>query len=208
MPSKPITLYPPFIADSVLLTNAYEFCARAHAGMVRKSGGDPYLNHPVRVASALWYANCDDAVVAAGFLHDVVEDTSYTLTDIVERFDEEVMELVDALTEDKTIADYEHRKSEHLQKVLRADPRAGLIKTADILMNLQDTLVAYEVEDERLSERFNGTLDQKEEHISVCLAGLRALPDVATFPVYQQLERTFAEFLAVRRDPNRRPLSE
>jgi GTP pyrophosphokinase len=73
-------LYPHFISGRPLLEQAYNMASEAHGAMVRKGDGSPYLNHPVRVAAALWRCQLDEAVVAAGFLHDIVEDTPTPLS--------------------------------------------------------------------------------------------------------------------------------
>src|SRR5213595_832646 len=80
-----------------LVKKAYEFAKDAHREQYRKSG-EPYIIHPIQVAGILADLEMDPATVAAGFLHDVVEDTSVTLKDLASVFNEEVAMLVDGVT--------------------------------------------------------------------------------------------------------------
>ena len=101
---------PDFVAGSGLVTEAFDFAARAHRGQDRKGDGSPYIRHPVEVARLLHREGLDDdATMAAAFLHDVVEDSEATIDDIRDRFGSEVAAIVEAMTEDKTIEDYEER---------------------------------------------------------------------------------------------------
>src|SRR5215471_18135315 len=83
--------------DEDLLRRAYVFSAREHKGQVRRSG-EPYLVHPLYVASILADLKADDVAIVVGLLHDVLEDTLTTREAIAGQFGEEVAELVDGLT--------------------------------------------------------------------------------------------------------------
>jgi (p)ppGpp synthase/HD superfamily hydrolase len=192
------TLYPYFVERSELLGKAYELAVEAHTDMVRKGGGEPFINHPVRVSAAVERCGLSDEAVAAALCHDVVEDTTYTLDDIRAALGDAVAGLVDALTEDKAIGEYEQRKHHHLAKVKAAGGEAAAIFCADKLVNLQDMLRAYEVEGERLVERFNAPLDQKDVHTAQHISMLSDIDAVVRLPVFAQLNATFAEYLALR----------
>ena len=79
------------------IIEAYKFAAKAHEGISRKSG-EPYIVHPLEVAKILIKNNMDYATIVAGLLHDVVEDTSFSLDDIKKMFGETVAKLVDGVT--------------------------------------------------------------------------------------------------------------
>src|SRR5690606_29215961 len=81
----------------VLVRKAYEFAAEAHKNQFRKSG-EPYIVHPIQVVGILADLKMDPSTLAAGFLHDVVEDTDVTLEEIEEQFGPEIAMLVDGVT--------------------------------------------------------------------------------------------------------------
>ena len=80
-----------------MVIKAYNLAAKAHQEQKRISG-EPYVTHPVEVASILVDMGMDTNTVVAGLLHDVVEDTTYTYEEIAEMFSEEIAELVDGVT--------------------------------------------------------------------------------------------------------------
>ena len=128
-------------SDLELLQRAYVFSAKVHEGQERLSG-EPYLVHPLEVASILVDLRMDDATVAAGLLHDTIEDTLATPDEIRHRFGEAVAFLVEGLTKIAKIeftSDRE-RQAENFRKMLIAmsrDIRILLIKLADRLHNMR-----------------------------------------------------------------------
>jgi guanosine-3',5'-bis(diphosphate) 3'-pyrophosphohydrolase len=150
---------PEFLAGG-LARDAYEFAAEAHAGQERKGDGSPYIAHPTEVARLLHAEGvADDELIAATFLHDVVEDTEHTIDEIRERFGAEVAAIVDAMTEDKSIEPYERRKDHHREQVEAAGTRPATIYAADKLANLRDLRALYAVEGEAAAAKFKAPLD-------------------------------------------------
>ena len=124
-----------------LVRKAYVYSAKVHGGQVRLSG-EPYLSHPLEVADLLAQLLLDAQTVAAGLLHDIVEDTHVELDEIRELFGEEVAELVDGVTKISQIESKgsAERQAENLRKMILAmakDLRVILIKLADRLHNLR-----------------------------------------------------------------------
>ena len=128
-------------ADVELLRRAYVFSAFEHRGQVRHSG-EPYLIHPLAVADFLADMKLDVVAVAAGLLHDVVEDTLTTIERIQELFGPEVAHVVEGVTKISAIrfASSEERQAENFRKMLLAmvdDIRVILVKLADRLHNMR-----------------------------------------------------------------------
>jgi (p)ppGpp synthase/HD superfamily hydrolase len=126
----------------MLIHRAIEFAKVAHAGQLRKFTHEPYIIHPLRVAHRLCEFTTDTEIISAAILHDVVEDTSFSLADIERDFGARISRLVDELTdpsmpEDGTRAVRKKIDREHTAK---ASPAAKSIKLADRLDNLSDIL--------------------------------------------------------------------
>ena len=128
-------------ADVEPLMRAYVFAAKAHKGQERVSG-EPYLSHPLEVAGILTELRLDTGTVAAGLLHDVVEDTHSTLTEIKDLFGGEVATVVDGVTKLSRIpfSTREEAQAENIRKMILAmskDIRVILVKLADRLHNMR-----------------------------------------------------------------------
>ena len=126
--------------DLKLIRRAYEFAAQAHQGQKRKSG-EPYIVHPVATALNLAEMQLDAKTIAAALLHDVCEDTKYTVEDIKMGFGEEIAFLVNGVTKlDKIRYRGTERTAESLRKMFLAiaeDIRIVLLKLVDRLHNME-----------------------------------------------------------------------
>ncbi|HEY1808720.1 MAG TPA: bifunctional (p)ppGpp synthetase/guanosine-3',5'-bis(diphosphate) 3'-pyrophosphohydrolase [Acidobacteriaceae bacterium] len=127
--------------DVNIIRQAWQFCLEHHKGQLRASG-EPYVLHPLEVAIVLAEMKLDSTAIAAGLLHDAVEDTPVTTEDITQRFGEQVAHIVEGVTKIEKIqfANREDRQAENVRKMLLAmvsDVRVVLIKLADRLHNMR-----------------------------------------------------------------------
>jgi len=127
--------------DLVIIRKAYDFSEQHHKGQVRQSG-EIYLAHPLEVAILLAEMRLDSTAIAAGLLHDAVEDTSVTVDEIKAEFGEQVAHIVEGVTKISKIdfASSEEAQAENVRKMVLAmmdDIRVILIKLADRLHNMR-----------------------------------------------------------------------
>lgn len=120
-----------FVERSPLTRDALAFANERHAGQTRDLDGLPFVTHPVEVACLLHEAGYRDEVVAAGVLHDVLEDTDADHGELASRFGRDVADLVEAVTDDPSIADSAERKAALRRKVAEAGECAAVVFAAD-----------------------------------------------------------------------------
>lgn len=128
-------------ADVDLVSRAYAFSARAHEGQTRRSG-EPYLRHPLAVAGVLTSLRSDVPAIAAGLLHDTLEDTLTTPEVLEQEFGKDIARLVDGVTKIGKIQfrNHEEKQAENFRKMVLSmadDIRVILIKLADRLHNMR-----------------------------------------------------------------------
>lgn len=127
--------------NALLLEQAYLFGAAAHDGQTRQSG-EPYFTHPIAVAAILAEMQLDDATLVTALLHDTIEDTRRTYSDLTDTFGEEIAELVDGVTKltNLQLSSTETKQAENFRKLFMAmskDLRVILVKLADRLHNMR-----------------------------------------------------------------------
>jgi GTP pyrophosphokinase len=127
--------------NEALIRGAYAYAQRMHEGQKRHSG-EPYFTHPVAVAAILTEQRLDDATIATALLHDTIEDTKGTYTEVAQLFGEDVAELVDGVTKltNLELSSRESKQAENFRKLLMAmskDLRVILVKLADRLHNMR-----------------------------------------------------------------------
>ena len=126
-------------ADLSLIEHAYRTAEQLHRGQKRKSG-DPYITHPLAVATILAELGMTEPVLVAALLHDTVEDTDYTLDQLREEFTDEVARMVDGVTKLDKVTYGETAKAETIRKMIMAtseEVRVLVIKLADRLHNMR-----------------------------------------------------------------------
>ena len=129
---------------------AKEFAIKAHNGQRRKSDKEkPMIIHPIDVANILSEYGYDDNVIAAGYLHDVLEDTKYTKEDLLTEFNEDVVSLVFGASEKDKGLSWEERKTETINTIKDFDLRHKAVVCADKISNLEDMRIIFEIKGEK-----------------------------------------------------------
>ncbi len=128
-------------ADARLIQRAYDYSVKAHEGQTRQAGG-PYVQHPLAVAGILTFLKLDATAIAAGLLHDTLEDTVATQEELEHEFGRDVARLVEGVTKIGQIPfkSYEEKQAENFRKMVLSmadDIRVVFIKLADRLHNMQ-----------------------------------------------------------------------
>ena len=127
--------------NTELLRRAYSYGMKMHDGQVRKSG-EPYFTHPVAVAAILTEQHLDDATIVTALLHDTIEDTKSTYTEVERLFGKDIVELVDGVTKltNLQLSSAQSQQAENFRKLFMAmskDLRVILVKLADRLHNMR-----------------------------------------------------------------------
>lgn len=127
--------------DTKLIEKAYDFASVAHAGQLRMSG-EPYFMHPASVAKNIAEMGFDEHAIAAGLLHDTVEDTSASIDELEDEFGEQVADIVDGVTKINmmTFDTKEEAQAENIRKMILAmshDIRVPIVKLADRTHNMR-----------------------------------------------------------------------
>jgi len=157
--------------DISLLLAALKFAAKKHRDQRRKDqGATPYINHPIEVAETLWFqGNVRDMITIVGaLLHDTLEDTNATTEEIRQQFGEQVLALVQEVTDDKSLPKLE-RKRLQIEHAPHQSARAKQVKLADKICNVTDIIN---------SPPHNWSLKRCQEYIDwskQVVAGLRGI---------------------------------
>lgn len=143
-------------AEADLVRRAYEFSAKAHEGQMRQSG-EPYLQHPLAVAGLLTALRSDVTAVIAALLHDTLEDTLATPSELEQLFGKDVVRLVDGVTKIGKIQfrNYEEKQAENFRKMVLSmadDIRVVLIKLADRVHNMRTLEHLHEAKRQQIAQ--------------------------------------------------------
>lgn len=167
---------------------AKKFAIKAHNGQVRKSDSEkPMIVHPIDVAQILKKYEFDENIVAAGYLHDVVEDTSYELKDIEEIFGEDIASLVCGASEPDKSLSWEERKKHTIEEVKKLDFRHKAVVCADKISNLEDLRILSEIKGEYDFSAFKRGFDSQKWYYTEVYNSLIFNED-KNHPMFQRLE--------------------
>jgi (p)ppGpp synthase/HD superfamily hydrolase len=179
-----------FVERSPLTRDALAFASSRHEGQTRDIDSIPFVTHPIEVACLLHEAGYSDDVVAAGVLHDVIEDTDASLADLEQRFGANVAALVAAVSDDPSIEDDAKRKAALRDQVARAGECAGAVFAADKVSKARE--LRFRVEHGRFRRKDVGKID----HYRTSLEMLDEL-----MPGHPLVERLRTELDAVHATP-------
>lgn len=200
-----------YSAENNLICSAFEFAYKLHEGQYRKSG-EPYICHPIAVAGLLRYLGGSSEMVAAGFLHDIVEDTDVTPEELEKKFGSEVSQLVEGVTKLSKLnfSSKTERQAENFRRMFLAmakDIRVIIVKLADRLHNMR-TLEHLTPEKQRI-------IAQETREIFAPLANRLGigrfkweLEDLAFKYLEQEAYREMQELVAQKRTDREAQLAE
>lgn len=186
------------MAKMKLIDLAIEVAAKAHRNQERKQTDIPYISHPYVVGVLLLQAGCSDEVVAAGVLHDTVEDTPITLEYIREHFGEKVAEIVEGCSEPDKSAPWEERKRHTIEFLRTASSEVRIVACADKLHNIRTIIADYQKMGDAVWERFKRGRKAQEWYYRGLVESLfNVSNDHKESPIFQQfrsaVENLFSE---------------
>lgn len=147
-----------------MIKNIFEKARRiaeeAHKGQTRKGDGSAYIGHPVAVAKILIDNGFSDEDVAAGYVHDVLEDTDYPPEQLKSELGDKVYEIVLAVTNDDSLS-WEDKKAKYIESVKNGPEGAKAVCVTDKIHNLSELIAEYQKEGDAIWSRFNRGKNKK-----------------------------------------------
>lgn len=175
------------------------FASQAHKGQKRKFGQIPYILHPMEVCAILGSMTNDTDILAAGLLHDTVEDCGVNPEEIKEKFSERVYKLVMSETEDKLcdrppVETWEERKNASLNLLRKSGKEVKMLWLADKLSNMRSFYNNIQINGIPVWQRLHQTDPEKQKwYYSTVAACCEELSDTAAYKEYVELiEKTFS----------------
>lgn len=177
-----------------VVEKALQIASRSHEGQYRKNTDIPYIIHPVAVGMMLMKAGYSDEIIAAGILHDTVEDTPLTLEDIKEEFGTKIVEIVEGSSEPDKSLPWKARKEHTIEFLITASEEIRAVVCADKLHNIRSIISDYELVGEVIWDRFNAGKEQQKWYYTNVVESLAAQ---STFDLLTELrnevDRLFKE---------------
>lgn len=156
----------------------------AHQDQRRKDDGSPYVLHLCMVAHILAKYGFSDVVVAAGYLHDAIEDTSLSAEDLASIVGEDVVAIVQAVSEEKALP-WEDRKKRYIERVITASPEVRAVAVADKIHNIGGLLAAHAAQGDAVWSTFARGREQKVKSEN---GFFEAIAQVWSHPMMEELE--------------------
>lgn len=166
-----------------MIQKAAGFAAKAHEGAVRKGSRLPYIVHPMEVAMIVSVMTDDPEVIAAAYLHDVIEDAGVTYQELEEQFGHRIAELVLEESEDK-LKTWKERKQATIDRLETANRDAKMIAFGDKLSNLRSTAKDYLIMRDDIWQKFR----EKDKRMHAWYYGnlKTAFEEFCDYPFYEE----------------------
>lgn len=179
-----------------LLELAITFAMDRHKGSTRKGTRRPYILHPLTTLQILVSMEADFNLMAAGVLHDTLEDTDTTLLELYDQFGADIAALINGHTEDKRNA-WQERKLQNINNLAHAGLREKMLVIADKVANLRDMDSDYQKVGEALWLRFNAPKQKQSWYYGHLTEGLKELADIPqTQKIYQEMTSLYHKLFA------------
>lgn len=143
-----------------LVEKALRIMLTAHGQQVRKTDSSPYIIHPMMVAKKLARLGFNDEVIAAAFIHDVLEDTDYPEKKLRQELGDKVVDIILPLSEDKKL-EWEERKKKYINDVKNASVETKAVSIADKIHNLESIIETHKTMGSDIWSKFNRGKEQK-----------------------------------------------
>lgn len=161
------------MSQAEAISHAIKLAAEAHSGQYRKGTGIPYIWHPMGVGKLLEDAGCSTQAIVSGILHDVLEDTPVTLSQVRDRFGVEVAEVVQACSESDRNMPWEERKRRVIENLRTAPFEVKMVSAADKVDNLRAIATDLAKLGDEVWTRFNRGREEQEWYYRNVLVSLR-----------------------------------
>ncbi len=176
-----------------MLKKAIRFAIMAHHGQVRKGTQMAYIEHPIHVGMLLERLQAREPVVVAGILHDTLEDTRATESEISDAFGEEVLNLILGASEPDREGTWKDRKDHTIHFLKTAKRDIQLIALCDKFSNLSDMEKDFEAHGGAFWERFNAGVEDQRWYYESLVDSLSALSDLTQYKEFARLvKRVFS----------------
>lgn len=181
------------------IQKALNLAADKHRRQMRKSSGLPYIVHPFSVAIVLSEYINDEDVIAAGLLHDLIEDVDgYGYEDLKKEFGKKVADIVQGVSEDKDFDNgetdretWQERKSKYLKNLWNDSEESLLVCAADKIHNLRSMMMIYGEQGNAMWSDFNAPVERQVWYYGEVI---KILQEKLGGEIVEELERTFEEF--------------
>jgi (p)ppGpp synthase/HD superfamily hydrolase len=168
-----------------IVEKALQIASKSHRNQCRKNTDIPYITHPFTVGMMLMKAGYDDDIIAAGILHDTVEDTELTLKDIEREFGPRIASIVEGCSEPDKSLPWKERKEHTIEFLKTASEEIRVVACADKLHNIRSIIKDYEQQGDNVWNIFNAGKEHQAWYYTNIVDSLR---HQSSFPLLKELE--------------------